>query len=294
MTAGPRYGWEQYRSAGRNPAAPSDRALPRVSLVIPSYNQAAYIEDTILSVLQQDYNNLELIVVDAASDDGTAAILERYRDRIAVLIQEPDNGQSEAINKGFRHASGEIFGWINSDDFLLPGALHTVADLLLRHPGQEMVIGSGDVISADQRFLRHVPGRDLSEATLLGFRQDRWILQQACFWTARLWTAVGGVDESLHLLMDYDLWFRFSSRTEPIVTQEKLGAMRFYPDVKTLRQSARLHSELAYVYGKNGATSALRTLVTDLESQHAETSARLNRLERHPLVRVLRRLRLIR
>lgn len=296
MSTGPRYGWEP--EAQQNPGTGGGGIphgpLPRISLVIPSYNQAAYIEDTILSVLQQDYSNLELIVVDAASNDGTAAILERYRDRFAVLIQEPDNGQSEAINKGFRHASGEILGWINSDDFLLPGALRTVAELFRLHPTRDMVIGSGDVISADQQFLRHVPGRDLSADTLLGFRQDRWILQQACFWSARLWKTVGGVDESLHLLMDYDLWFRFSALTEPIVTQRKLGAMRFYPEVKTLRQSARLNSELAYVFGKNGAYEALRSLVTDLDSHHAGTADRLDHLERHPAVRVLRRLRLLR
>lgn len=297
MSAGPRYGWEQgVRQGSPDPAVaavPAER-LPRISMVIPSYNQAAYIEDTILSVLQQDYSNLELIVVDGASDDGTADVLERYRDRLAVLIQEPDHGQSEAINKGFRRASGQIFGWINSDDFLLPGALQTVAALLRQHPTRDMVIGAGDVISADQRFLRHVPGRDLSEATLLGFRQDCWILQQSCFWTSRLWKAVGGVDESLHLLMDYDLWFRFSALTEPIVIQEKLGAMRYYPDVKTVRQSAKLNSELAYVYAKNGAFAALRSLVTDLDRQHAETAARLEQLDRHLATRVLRRLSLMR
>jgi len=292
MISGPRYGWQSPHPELATPLA-TVRPQPRFSIVIPSYNQGGYIEDTILSILGQHYANLELIVVDGASTDDTPAVLNRYRDHIDVLIQEPDGGQSEAINKGFRHATGDILGWINSDDFLLPGALSTVADLFHLHPTRDMVIGAGDVISADQSFLRHIPGRDLDKETLLGFRDDCWILQQACFWKASLWRAVGGVDESLHLLMDYDLWFRFAALTRPLVTQSKLGAMRFYPDVKTVRQHQRLTSELAYVYAKNGVFSALQALVSDLDCERGVALSRLGVFERHPAVRVLRRLRLI-
>lgn len=292
MSVRPRYGWTEAPAAPLEPLPVEQQ--PRFSVLIPSYNQGEYIEDTLCSILQQQYQNLELIVVDAASTDATPAVLERYRDRIDVLIQEPDNGQSEAINKGFHRASGEILAWINSDDFLLPGALHTVARLFQRHPESAMVIGAGDVISADQRFLRHAPGRDLSDETLFGFRDDRWILQQACFWKASLWQAAGGVDESLHLLMDYDLWFRFAALTQPLVIQQKLGAMRYYSDVKTVRQSNRLHSELAYVYAKNGAHSALRQLVSELDADASQARAELVRLRSQPAWRLLRRARLIR
>ncbi|MCP9934701.1 glycosyltransferase [Cyanobium sp. Candia 9D4] len=290
----PLYGW----SAADPPSVPerlsTDPGRPLFSIVIPTLNQGAFIEDTLLSILWQGYDNVEIIVVDGGSTDDTPAVLERYRPWISVMISEPDRGQSDAINKGFRRASGSILAWLNSDDLYLPGAFRTVLEAFAAHPDGRWVIGSGDIISADQRFLRHVPAREGSEQTLLAIENDCFLLQQSCFWSASLWREAGGqVDESLSLLMDYDLWWRFSRRCTGIVTQEKLGAMRYYATVKTRRQGERFPAELATIYARYGASASLDRLVQRLLAEKSALGERLSALERQLPVRLLRRLRLL-
>ncbi len=287
------YGWGPDPSLTVGDGFSADPSRPLFSIVIPTLNQGPYIEDTLLSILWQGYDNVEIIVVDGGSTDDTATVLERYRPWIAVLISEPDRGQSDAINKGFRHASGSILAWINSDDVFLPGAFRTVLDCFARHPERSWVIGSGDIISAEGTFLRHIPAREGSAETLLAIEDDCFLLQQSCFWRASLWEKAGGVDESLSLLMDYDLWWRFSHHCSGIVTQEKLGAMRYYATVKTRRQGERFPLELAQIYARYGAHEQLRRLVSRLLQDKASLGARLGALERQLPVRLLRRLRLL-
>ena len=120
--------WQQKaKIVGLPPALPSGKPWPKISIVTASYNQGKYIEDTVLSVLLQNYPNTEHIVIDAVSTDNTSEVLERYKDRLAKVVIEPDNGQSNAINKGMRLATGDILTWLNSDDMLAPGALAAVA-----------------------------------------------------------------------------------------------------------------------------------------------------------------------
>ncbi|WP_216913044.1 MULTISPECIES: glycosyltransferase family 2 protein [unclassified Synechococcus] len=290
----PLYGWSADAEISVPDRFRSDPDRPLFSIVIPTLNQGAYIEDTLLSILWQGYDNVEIIVVDGGSTDDTPAVLERYRPWISVLISEPDRGQSDAINKGFRRASGSILAWLNSDDFYLPGAFHTVLACFAAQPGRRWVIGSGDIISADQQFLRHVPGREGSEETLLAIENGCFLLQQSCFWSASLWQEAGGqVDESLSLLMDYDLWWRFSQHCSGSVTQEKLGAMRYYPTVKTRRQGERFPAELATIYARYGASASLDRLVQRLLAEKSALGERLSALERQLPVRLLRRLRLL-
>jgi glycosyltransferase involved in cell wall biosynthesis len=262
-------------------------------VVIPTLNQAETIEDTLQSIFDQDYGNVEIIVADGGSSDGTLALLERYRPRLARVIEGPDRGQSDAINKGFAAASGDIFCWLNSDDYFLPGALRRVADRFASDPGVRFVVGCGDVISKDHRFLRYIPALPMTEATLLNWKNDQWVLQQCCFWSRSLWQEVGGVDESLHLLMDYDLWFRLSRTTEASLIDEKLAVMRYYPEVKTVRQRSRSSEELAYVYAKNGAFQALREQVSELVASRSALQERLSGIEASLPVRLLKRLSLL-
>ncbi|AFY28377.1 glycosyltransferase family 2 protein [Cyanobium gracile] len=288
------YGWPESPGLTVPERFNTDPDRPLFSIVIPTLNQGPYIEDTLLSILWQGYDNVEIIVVDGGSTDDTPAVLERYRPWISVLISEPDRGQSDAINKGFRRASGSILAWLNSDDLYLPGAFRTVLEAFAAQPGGRWVIGSGDIISADQQFLRHVPARAGSEQTLLAIENDCFLLQQSCFWSASLWQEAGGqVDESLSLLMDYDLWWRFSRRCTGIVTQEKLGAMRYYATVKTRRQGERFPAELATIYARYGASASLDRLVQQLLAETSALGERLSALERQLPVRLLRRLRLL-
>ena len=287
------YGWEisDHADPGSFNNSPKSASVPlRFSVVIPTLNQAKTIEDTLLSLIHQNYPDLEIIVADGGSSDGTAAILNRYREELSAVLPGPDTGQSNAINKGFAQASGDIFFWLNSDDYLLPDTLWRVAACFQADAHLEFAVGAGDVISFDHRFLRHIPPLPMDEATMLNWKNDQWVMQQCCFWTKNLWQSVGGVDEQLHLLMDYDLWFRFSRRTKAAMIKEKLAVMRYYPEAKTVKQRSKTSEELAYVYAKNGAFASLREQVAGLVAQRETSENYLNRIHGCLPVRLLKRL----
>jgi len=286
------YGWDNLDHADPATSCRLAETAPRFSVVIPTLNQAETIEDTLLSLIHQNYPNLEIIVADGGSSDATATVLNRYREQLNAVLPGPDKGQSDAINKGFAQAGGDIFFWLNSDDYLLPDALWRVAASFQADANLEFVVGAGDVISLDHRFLRHIPPLAMDETTMLNWKNDQWVMQQCCFWTKGLWQSVGGVDEQLHLLMDYDLWFRFSRRTKAAMINEKLAVMRYYPDAKTVKQRKKASEELAYVYAKNGAFTSLREQVADLVVQRGEKDDYLNRIHSNLPVRLLKRLSL--
>jgi len=289
------YGWEISDNAhpGSFNNSPESAPVPlRFSVVIPTLNQVETIEDTLLSLIHQNYPDLEIIVADGGSSDGTAAILNRYREELSAVLPGPDTGQSNAINKGFAQASGDIFFWLNSDDYLLPDTLWRVAACFQADPTLEFAVGAGDVISLDHHFLRHIPPLPMDESTMLNWKNDQWVMQQCCFWTKNLWQSVGGVDEQLHLLMDYDLWFRFSRNTKAAMIEEKLAVMRYYPEAKTVKQRSKTSEELAYVYAKNGAFASLREQISELVTQRGITENYLNRIHSSLPVRLLKRLSL--
>jgi glycosyltransferase involved in cell wall biosynthesis len=289
------YGWaipDRADQASSVSLAESVPVPPPFSVVIPTLNQAETIEDTLLSLIHQNYPNLEIIVADGGSSDATASILDRYREQLSAVLPGPDRGQSDAINKGFAQARGDIFFWLNSDDYLLPDTLWRVASCFQADANLEFAVGAGDVISLDHHFLRHIPPLPMDEATMVNWKNDQWVMQQCCFWTKSLWQGVGGVDEQLHLLMDYDLWFRFSRKTKAAMIKDKLAVMRYYPDAKTVKQRSKTSEELAYVYAKNGAFASLREQVADLVVQRGVHEDYLNRIHSSLPVRLLKRLSL--
>jgi glycosyltransferase involved in cell wall biosynthesis len=291
----PLYGWRDFSDTpvGQPFAADNPQATvtPRFSIVIPTLNQGEFIEGTLQSILRQSYRNFEIIVMDGGSTDDTLSVLDRYRPFLAKVVSQADGGQSRAINKGFDFATGTIFAWLNSDDLYLPDCLERVAACFVAQPETQLVIGAGDVISADQHFLRGIPAFPLSRELLMALPEDRWILQQSCFWTADLWRYSGGVDPDLHLLLDYDLWFRFLG-TRYAQIHEKLAAMRWYPEAKTVRDQQASSEEIAVVYAKNGCLQELRGLVRNLVNNNCETQNQLGKVYHHPLWRALRRLKL--
>ncbi len=180
--------------------------LPKISIVTPSYNQGQFLEDTIQSVLNQGYSNLEYIIIDGCSTDNSVEIIKKYADKLAYWVSEPDSGQSEAINKGFRRAGGEILAWINSDDVYYPGVLARIAKYFTNHSEIDFLFGYHDDIDENGRvfrkgtYLPYVP-----HAFRHGFAQ---ICQPTSFWRRQVWEQCGPLDESIHLSMDYDLFCR--------------------------------------------------------------------------------------
>ena len=217
------------QSLPRSEAIPTGTPTPRISIVTPSYNQAQFLEETIRSVLLQSYPDLEYIVMDGGSTDGSVEILNKYEPWLTYWISEPDDGQAHAINKGFEHATGDIYGWINSDDSYLPNALQTVAKNLSGKMG--MVVGAAIEKNIASGKSKQIFKKRTSDE-LLYLR--RTILQPSTFWNADLWDACGKLDEEYDFALDYELWLRMFKYAESITyLDEPLSIINVHADQKT-------------------------------------------------------------
>jgi len=183
-----------------------------VSIITPSYNQAAYLEDTILSVLGQDYEPVEYLLVDGASTDGSVDIIKKYAGRLTWWVSEPDSGQAEAINKGFARATGDVVAWLNSDDLYLPGAIKHAVAALEANPELGMVFGNAITINPEGQTLNKLVFGDWGLDELMMFRI---ICQPAVFIRRACLENVGYLDSSYHYLLDHHLWLRIA-RQAPI------------------------------------------------------------------------------
>lgn len=198
----------------------------RISIVVPNFNGAAFIEDTLKSVIEQDYPNLELIVVDGASKDDSLAIIEKYRSAIAHLIVEPDSGHGDAINKGFAVATGDILGWINSDDILLPNCLSFIDKLFRRRPDVEWITGRPSSMDEEGRIGWVGPLRPWSRLRFVS-GDCKWIQQESTFWRKSLWDQAGGaLDLRYSVANDFDLWRRFFRHADLHTVDRHLGCFR--------------------------------------------------------------------
>ncbi len=226
---------------------------PLVSIVTPSYNHVRFLEATIRSVLEQDYPRIEYIVIDGGSKDGSVEILERYSDRLAYWISESDAGQTDAINKGFDHATGDIFAWINSDDLYRPGTISAAANYLQDHPEVGLVYGDADFINDRGEIIGRFPSARTDYKRL---RQGYvHIPQQATFFRSRIWKLVKPLDTSFYFAMDYDLWVRIAGLT-PIQHQHLTwAAFRLHDHTKTMSSADRCWPEMIRVHQRLGGTN---------------------------------------
>lgn len=209
--------------------------LPLISIVTPSYNQAGFLEATIESVLSQNYPSFEYIVIDGGSTDGSVDIIKKYEKYIYFWCSEPDNGQCDAINKGFSHSNGEIMAWINSDDMYLPWAFKTVADIMTEIPEVKWLTTLNPLYWDYYGVCtgsRNLPGFSL-EAFLDGCYVPYnpygigYIQQESTFWRRELWELSGGyISTELQLASDFELWTRFYEHTNLYGTISPLGGFR--------------------------------------------------------------------
>ncbi len=229
---------------------PALSPAPRVSIVTPSYNQAAFLEETIRSVLEQDYPQIEYLVVDGGSTDGSLEIIQKYASRLAWWVSEPDGGQAEAINKGFARASGEILAWLNSDDTYLPGAVSEAAAFLGSHPEVGMVYGDANLTDEQGEVIGRFPARQTDYRRLR--RGSVHIPQQASFFRAGLWRQVGPLNPGFYFAMDYDLWVRLAKISRLRYIPRLWANFRLHEQGKTLASDERCYPEMLHVDRREG------------------------------------------
>jgi glycosyltransferase involved in cell wall biosynthesis len=211
------------------------------SIVTPSMNQVRFVERTLRSVLDQGYQPLEYVVCDGGSTDGSRAILTSYADRVNV-VSEPDGGQAAAVNKGIRLTSGEVIGWLNSDDVYLPGALASVAAYFESNPAVDVVYGDGQLIDADDRVVGTYYTEPWHPARLA---QRCFLCQPAVFLRRRVVERYGGLDERLHYCLDYEYWLRLAAAGARFAyVPTNLAAARLYPETKTMGAPLAVHHEI--------------------------------------------------
>ncbi len=226
---------------------------PKVSIITPSFNQAKFLRRTIESVLGQDYPNIEYIVIDGGSTDGSLEIIQEYADRLSHWESIPDEGQTDAINKGFARATGKYLAWLNSDDVYQQGAIREAVAYLEDHPDVGMVYGDCTFIDAQDRTIGSFPAAQTDYQRLR--RGYVHIPQQASFFRAYLWEKVGPLDPSFYFAMDYDLWVRLAKEAPLVYLPDHLWAsFRLHGDAKTIAADSRCWPEMLRVHYREGGS----------------------------------------
>jgi glycosyltransferase involved in cell wall biosynthesis len=211
-----------------------------VSIITPSYNQSAYLEQAMRSVLEQDHGELEYIVVDGGSTDGSADIVKGYASRLKWWLSEQDQGQADAINKGFAHARGGIVAWLNSDDYYLPGVISSAVKAFERNPDAMLVYGNMLAVDEKGRTINTLKYRQLSLEDLLCFQI---IGQPAVFFRRSAFEKAGGLDVTFHYLLDHQLWIKIARQGRITHVDDAWSAARYHPAAKNRLKAAEFGRE---------------------------------------------------
>jgi glycosyltransferase involved in cell wall biosynthesis len=225
--------------------------LPKITVITPSFNQAIYLEATLASVLDQQYPHLEYLVADGGSTDGSVDIIRRHQSSLAWWVSEPDGGQSEAINKGLARASGQVVTWLNSDDLLAPGALHTVGELFATHPHAGLVHGQTTIFweksgQIAKEITKGASGPDVPVQALGGMP----FAQPSVFFGRGAIEKYGLLDRGLHYAMDYHLFAQIALDSELVATPAVLSRYRMHATSKSTLHNAKFAQEYAVVLGR--------------------------------------------
>lgn len=272
-----------------SPLMPSGKPWPKISIVTPSFNQGQFIEETIRSVLLQNYPNLEYVIIDGGSTDDSVEIIKKYEPWLTYWESEKDKGQSHAINKGFERCTGDISNWLCSDDIFLKDAFYNVVAVMkLGTPC--WLIGNALQIDENSKYIQHKNIIDYFDLKSFLCWPATAIPQTSVFWNNKLKELVGVLDESLNYTMDVDLWFRFYKKQKPILINDFLSKFRLHKSSKTTLYSKQHHmftDELAQWTLDNIYRTNDESLMLDLKQGvvflQMEMST-LKRLKKHVII----------
>ncbi len=251
----------------------TESKLPKITIITPSFNQGQYIEDTILSIINQGYPNLEYIIIDGASTDNTVEIIKKYNDKIDYWVSEKDRCHSEAINKGFRKATGDIINWINSDDQLMPGALHKIAEHFVNNPDAVIVHGRIEYFGETKNYYsRNISKRDIETK----YVSHICMPQPASFYRRKLIDEQGMTDETLLFSMDTDFFVRAGLHYKLVQVEDVFARFRLHAASKSvssfsekfLTDNAIICSRVLKTLGAEKAIKELKTLGLYTEPSH--------------------------
>ena len=209
-----------------------NKSLPCITVITPSYNQAEFLERTIVSILNQDYPNLEYMIIDGGSTDGSVDIIRRYSNQLSYWVSEPDRGQSHAINKGLQRATGDWVCWQNSDDIFYPEAFERISRVIQNQPQLDLIIGDINIIDEQDQVIRQQLFVRPTYYSLLA--EGMVLTNQAAFWRVSIHKQIGWLDEELHYGFDYEWFLRLLNFTKQTYHIPKfLGALRYHQETKT-------------------------------------------------------------
>ena len=220
---------------------------PKISIIIPNYNSGDQLERALRSLLAQQYASLELILIDAGSTDQSAATIEKFKSHFQKVVIEKDRGQADGLNKGFRLATGDIFGWLCADDELLPGALHHVADLFTAHPTASVITGDCQRVFSDG--VSYIVPADTNPWQKIGIQNV--IEQPSTFWRSSLHRQTGELDLRYHLAFDWDLWNRFERCGAIILPTHHILSKYYFTSTNKSGNAGRLHATEAFQILRN-------------------------------------------
>jgi glycosyltransferase involved in cell wall biosynthesis len=219
-----------------------DTSWPKISIVTPSYNQGNFIEETIRSIILQNYPNLEYIIMDGGSSDETLDIINRYKQWITISVSEKDHGQSDALIKGFNKASGLIMNWINSDDILCKNGLFYIASTFLSDDRVDFIHGKNGVMNIDSKIFSFMPHPE--DQLPIRYLCEMPYGQQACFFKREIYELCGGINREIHFSMDYELYVRMHLLNINVMQiNELIGNIRIHDDTKTAQLESVMHQE---------------------------------------------------
>ncbi|NOZ36719.1 MAG: glycosyltransferase [Gammaproteobacteria bacterium] len=262
--------------------------FPKISIVTPSYNQGRYLEATIQSVLDQNYPNLEYVVIDGGSDDNSVEVIKRYEQHLAYWVSEKDKGQSHAINKGFGKVSGDIYAWLNSDDRLEPGALATVAEASAQYPQAAVFVGHGRKADISDNTVYY---KDPDELTFERFCQ--WMdggnfMQPSCFFRRLAWDEAGPLDVSIDIALDVDLWLKMAKKFSFQKIDQLLSTALVHEEAKTTALINRMKVDCALVVTRAGGGEYVRKHLEQMADQLTAYESLHKRLSKNVIVRLVK------
>jgi glycosyltransferase involved in cell wall biosynthesis len=278
-------GWP-WTTTAKHQVKIKEACWPKISIVTPSYNQGKYLEKTIRSVLLQNYPNLEFIIIDGGSTDNSVDIIKKYERSLTYWVSEKDRGQSHAINKGFERTTGELYCWLNSDDFLAEGALFKIVE---QYSGDEMIgaiYGQGHIVDERMFFLRDTSLVFPTEQNLFYWFEEGGaeFMQPSCFITRIAWEKCGPLSEDLHFAMDLDLWLKISKKFKFSKVEDLLSYSIRHSGAKTGISTELCKVDVAIVYMRHGNEERAREILEEIANTCSSQRNELSVISKIPFL----------